>query len=110
MSRSSPNVDSRQLLQPGAVEPVCGAEVGGVGPNQLDDSGAGNFGREQLERLRFKEGVHRQTGLRRVRLDGELAYPGLRRELRHDGGERDAQPGAVRLVLRIAGDEALGSL
>src|SRR5581483_2812848 len=77
---------------------------------KLDDGMAGGLRGEELEGLPPEELVHGQARLRGVRLDRRRADPRLRREPGQHRREGDAETGAVRLLLGVAGDEALRRL
>src|SRR4051794_15693338 len=100
---------SRKLLQSGVSEQVGRRDAGGVGPYQLDDGGAGQLRGDR--RIELPEIVVEalvlagSVGADRRPADGRLGG-----ELGQDGGEGDAQSGALRLLLCVRRDEALRGL
>jgi hypothetical protein len=74
---------------------------------ELDQSGAGDLGRDQRAVL-LEVLVQGLAGASRVRLDRRAADAGLGREVWQHRAEGDVQAGAVGLVLGVARDEALG--
>jgi hypothetical protein len=100
--------DQGQQAKASAGEQV-GILVVGVTGDQIDDRLAGLLRGERLAQL-LEVLLLGLASASRVRPDRRPTEAGQRRDPRQHRGEGDAQPGAVRLVLGVGGDEALGGL
>ena len=101
---------SANLVQPSPVQHISGGHTVGICLCHLDKRRPGNLRAEHRERLSAEEILYREAGATSVRLHCRPADAGRRCELGQHRGEANTQTGARRLVLGVAGDEALSGL
>src|SRR5437588_6817152 len=99
-------IESRQFLQPGAVQKVGWSDGGGLRSHQFQQGGAGKRWRERLAH-RLEVLLFGLSVASRVGLDRRPPEFGQRRDPGENRGEGDAQTGPVCLVMGVGGDEAL---
>ena len=97
-------------MQPSPVQHIRRGHTVSICLRHLDNRRPGNLWAEHRERLSAEEILYREAGATSVCLHCRPADAGQRCELGQHCGEANTETGARRLVLGVAGYEALSGL